>query len=327
MSDGDTAPATSAAPSIADQVQSAFAALRAETTGAPTETAEATTDVAPEASEATETEAATEASGTETETEPVKEKVRFKIGDEEVDEDTLLEWKRSGLRQDAFTRKTQEVAAQRKQVEQERAKERAETLQKWQALEDAVASVSPKEPDWAALRAQVRAGALAEEDYNRFAAKWQEDSQQRQAIAAERQKAEEAVQKDRTTAAEATAKANYDRVLELMPDWKDLGKRQSDFQDIIAYAAELGVDETVLAGLPPEGFKMARDAVAYHKLQQGASKPKVVKVDAATLKPGATSTAMPKTSGVETATRRLAQTHTDADGVAAFREFRKAGGY
>lgn len=317
MDTGDTAQATSE-PNIAEQVQSAFAALRAETDTAAPEAAEASPSPTEEAPESTDV--------AETETEPeVKEKVRFKIGDEEVDEDTLLEWKKSGLRQADYTKKRMEDSAKVTKIEQERITERAETLAKWKALEDAVASVSPKEPDWVALQAQVRAGAFPQDDYNRLAADWLVQSQQRQAIATERQKAEEAVQRDRAVESETTAKKNYERVLELLPEWKDVATRQKDFQEIVAYASEMGVDEKVLMGLPPEGFKMARDAAAYRKLQQGG-KPKVVKVDG-TLKPGSTVTSAPKSSDIDTAARRVAQTHSDADGVAAFRALRKAGLY
>lgn len=315
MDTGDTAPPTSIGMTP-DAIQAGFAAIRKAETETPVVAEEQAPETeAPEAPETTETP----------EVEPAKEKVRFKIGDEEVDEDTLIEWKKSGLRQADYTKKTQEVSAKAQKLEQERAAERADTLKKWQALEDAVASVTPKEPNWAALQAQVRDGALPQEDYNRFAADWLAQQQQREAIAEERRKAEEAVRADQSKEAEATAKRNYERVLDIIPEWRDADQRMKDFQDIVAYGQTMGVDEKILMGLPPEGFKMARDAAAYHKLQQNTGKPKVVKVDSATLKPGASVSSVPKTSEVESASRRLAQTHSDEDAVLAFRALRKAG--
>lgn len=315
MLDGDTAPTTS--EMTPDAIQAGFAALRqAETEPAAVETE----DAAPtETTEAPESEV-------ETEVEAPKEKVRFKIGDEEVDEDTLVEWKKNGLRQADYTKKTQEVSATRTKLEQERATERAETLKRWQALEDAVASQTPKEPNWASLRAQVQAGAISEGDYQRFAAEWVERTQERQAIAEERRKAEEAVRQDNAKQAEATAQRNYETVLTLIPEWKDVEARQKDWGEMTGYIKEIApdLDESALLGAHPALFKAVRDALQFHKLQQNTNKPKVVKVDSATLKPGAT-VEKPKTSEVESATRRLAQTHSDDDAVGAFRALRKAG--
>ena len=317
MLDGDTGNTTST--NVADQVVSAFAALR-----------EAGPEVeAEEAAEAVETETPGEPEVPETvpEAEPVKERILFKIGDEEVDEDTLIEARKSGLRQADYTKKTQELSAKAQKLEQERAAEREQTLKHWKALEDAYASVAaPKEPDWVALQAQVRAGQLAEEDYNRFAASWLQDKTQRDQIAAERQKAEEAVKADKQKAAEATAQANFEKVLDLLPEWKDEGKRQSEWKEMVGYVKSIApdLDESALLGAHPALFKAISDAHKYHKLQQNTGKPKVVKVDA-TLKPGSPS--QPKSSGSDTALRRVAQTHSDADGVAAFRELRKKGAY
>ena len=317
---GDTAEATSTALTP-EQAASAFAELRKQTeTEAPVAVAE---EAAPTTSEP-EVESEIDVPEVKTEA-PVK--VKFKIGDEELDEDEIIEARKSGLRQADYTKKTQEVSKKAQELEKERASERAETLAKWQALEDAVASVTPKAPDFVALQAQVRAGAISEADYNRIAADWVTTSQQMDAIKAERQKAEDAVKADKAKESEATAKRNFERVLELIPDWKDVSVRQKDFVEMTAYVQELGESEQVLANLPPSAFKMLKDAVAYHKLQQNTAKPKVVKVDGVTLKPGSPQSSVPKTSEVESTLRRVAQTHHDDDAVAGFRALRKAGLY
>lgn len=319
METSDTAQATAPEAPMTEQVQAAFAALRTNTEPpAPDEVVAAPTETT-EAPKTTEVEAEVEAP---------KEKVRFKIGDEEVDEDTLLEWKKSGLRQADYTKKTQEVASKAQKLEQERAAERAETLKRWQALEDAVASATPKEPDWVALQAQVKAGHLPQEDYNAFAAEWLVQSRQRQQIAEERQKAEEAVKADRQKAAEAQAKQNYEMLMGLIPEWKDVETRQKDWSGITDYIKEIApdLDESALLGAHPALFKALRDAQQYHTLQRNTNKPKVVKVDSATLKPGSIS-AVPKTSEVESSLRRVAQTHDDNDAVAGFRALRQAGLY
>lgn len=319
MLDGDTGNTTSTEGNVAADVMKTFAALR-EAGPEPeiTEAVEAAPD-APGEPEVTETEAEVEA--------PVKERIVFKIGDEEVDEDTLIEARKSGLRQADYTKKTQELSTKAQKLEQERAAEREQTLKHWQALEDAVASQLPKEPDWNALRTQVKAGAIAKEDYDRFVVDWTERKAEIDAIKAEKQKAEDLTRADRQKQAEATAKQNFDRVMELIPDWKDEGKRQKDWGGMTGYVKEIApdIEPDSLLGMHPALFKVLRDAHQYHLLQQSTTKPKVVKVDA-TLKPGS-SQSQPKPSGSDTALRRVAQTHSDADGVAAFRELRKQGAY
>lgn len=310
MSTGDTANPTSEA-GIAE-LATAFAALR---TPAETEPA------APVVVEETPVEPVAEVEDV------VPEKVRIRIGDEEVDEDTLLEWKKSGLRQADYTKKTQEVSAKATKLEQERAAERAETLQRWQALEDAVASQTPKEPDWVSLEAQVRAGTIAEADYNRFVADWHKADHQRKAIVAEKQKAEEAVQADRQKQSEAQAQQNYERVLELIPEWKEPTVRQKDFVEMRGYVQAIAPDlpESVLLSAHPALFKALRDASAYHKLQQSASKPQVVKVDSITLKPGSAPTTTPKVNAVESAARKLKASGKEEDLASFFKQARKVG--
>lgn len=316
MTDGDTGNTTSTVATNEAIVQG-FADLRKSGTE-PLPIAEVEQAVETQ-TEAPEVEA-------EPEVEPVREKVRFKIGDEEVDEDTLLDWKKNGLRQKDYTEKRMAEAARLREVETERAKEREQTLQKWQALEDAVASQIPKEPDWQTLRTQVQAGRLSEEDYQRFAASWLEQKSQLDQIKAEKQKAEELTKADRQKQQEATAKQNFERVMELLPDWKDEGKRQKDWNGMTGYVKEIApdIEPDSLLGMHPALFKVLRDAHQYHLLQQSTSKPKVVKVDG-TLKPGSTASAIPKTNELDTALRRVAQTNRDEDAVAAFRALRKAG--
>jgi len=325
MADTGTPTGTEApAPSQTEVVASLFGKLRLA------ESAPETPIVAPEAPEEPAAPedtpaAAEEPAAEETPSEATPQKMKFLIDNEEVDEDTLVGWKKDGLRQAAFTKKTTELAEQRKQMESERAKEREQTLAEWQKLQQAVDAVVPKEPDWTALRNQVQQGTLPEADYQRFAAQWLADKQQRDLIAAKTAEAEKAVQADRQKAAELQAEANAQRVFELLPDWKDEGKRKAHFGEMMGYIKSIAPDveaQDVMAQRP-EFFKVVADALAYHKLMAQTNAPPKVKL-VTPLKPGGQTTT-PKTNPVEAAKRRVAQTKTVKDAARLFGALREAG--
>lgn len=309
MLEGDTAPATADVP-IEQGVMKAFAALRAETEAPVTEDPAVATE-APES-------AAPEPAVAE---EPKAERARFKIGDEEVDEDTLLEWRNNGLRQKDYTQKRMADAAQAKKDREALALQQADYASKLKQAEAMLQALDPQEPDWVTLRTQVSA-----EEYLRLDGEWKSFQKLKAETTKRREEAEAALAPVNEAKAKAAAEANYARVMELIPDWTDEGKRTKDWAEMVAHVADLGASEQDLLGARPEFFKILRNSMLYEQLQQAKDKPKIVKVDGPTLKPGS-STEKPKTNALDSATRRVAQTNRDEDGVAAFRELRKAGLY
>ena len=323
MADTETSTGTAAPVNQQEVVANLFGALRlAETAPEPVTDAPVEEAQEPEVPE-TASEPTTEVAETPAET---AAKMKFLIDNEEVDEDTLVEWKKNGLRQKDYTQKTQALSETQKKLQAERAQEREQTLAHWQKLQQAVEALVPKEPDWSALQAQVRNGTLPQADYERFAAQWLSDKQQRDLIAAETAKAEAAVQADRQAQADALAKANADRVMELVPEFKDEGKRREVWGEMVAYAKtiEPTISEADLLGNHPAFFKVLHDAMAYHKLQAQAQTPPKVKL-VTPLKPGGANPA-PKTNPMKQALGRLQQSGKVDDGAALFRAYRELGG-
>ena len=326
MADTPEGTGTAAPVNQQDVVANLFGALRlAESAPEPVTDAEAPEA---EAQEPDITETASDTTTTAVAETPAETaaKMKFLIDNEEVDEDTLVEWKKNGLRQKDYTQKTQALSETQKKLQAERAQEREQTLAHWQKLQQAVEALVPKEPDWAALQAQVRSGTLPQADYERFAAQWLADKQQRDHIAAEAAKAAQAVQADRQAQAEALAKANADRVLELLPEWKDEGKRRESWGKMVEYVKTIAPDvsEQVLLGAHPALFKMLADARAYHDLQTQAQTPPKVKL-VTPLKPGGANPA-PKTNPMKQALGRLQNSGKVDDGAALFRAYRELGG-
>ena len=92
-------------------------AVEEATGGTPTDTiqVDTTTESTPEVNTQVETTAPETTNTVETNQDVPS---KFTIDGEEVDLDTIREWKRSGLRQSDYTRKTQELAKQRKEAQE-----------------------------------------------------------------------------------------------------------------------------------------------------------------------------------------------------------------
>lgn len=241
------------------------------------------------------------------------EKLRIVLDGEEVDEDIIRSWKaedaKAKLRQADYTKKTTEIAEQRKAFEQEQATTRSQYAQKLKALDDALQQATPQRPNFAEL-----VKTLPVDQYLQVKAAWEEHDARMAALAQERQQAEAAVLADQQAQAKAQAEAARDRLFTLLPDWKDESVRKQDWEAMKSYAEELGISEQEMLGARPELFKMAKDAVAYRKLQQQAKQaPATVKAapkGLVVVKPGTRSEPSdPKMKAVETAKRRLGQTH------------------
>lgn len=308
--DGDTATTTSTPEA---DVANLFAASRHP---APeSDTAEPTAEAVVEVPEVVESE--------EVETEATEEapaaKLKFKLDDEEFDEDTLREWKKSGLRQSDYTRKTTEHSEVVKSFESEKATFNETKAAQLKQLEDAIKAVTPQEPDWQKARQEMTA-----DQYLQLRADWDAHHQQMKVLRDERAKVEADVQAEQGKKASARAEQNVARVMELLPDWKDEGKRQAQFADIKRLVLDpLGVPEgEVLGAGRPELFRILHEAAEYRKLVQTKNLPPVKQAVASKVITPGTPNAKPKATAVETAARRLAQTGSEKDMAALFKSYR-----
>lgn len=251
-------------------------------------------------------------------TPPAKRKL--KVGEDELDEDEVV---KGYLRQSDYTKKTQALAEERKKLEQEELP-KVRTLieqyaQQLKVLETAVREQSPAEPDWVKLRGEVTADEFAA----RWA-EWQQHERQLTKLAEKRKEAETAVAAERERVAAERAKAGYERLLELIPDWKDKAKGTAERQQILEYVEPLGITKAQLAQVDmPELFVVLRDAAAYAQLKK-QGKTLVAQgskaADVPVLRPGGAKSAKPAPSQAQKAIQKAAKTGRVEDAAAAMRQ-------
>jgi chromosome segregation ATPase len=237
---------------------------------------------------------------------------RTKVNGEEV-EVTLDELLKGYSRTSDYTRKTQELAAQRKAVEEHIPAVRAERERlaaQLTQLEQALVEVTPAEPDWARLQ---------QESPEEFPAEWARWSQHKERMAAlrqQREQAQQAVLQDREQSDQELVKVEREKLLEAIPEWaKDPAKAKAEKAKMVAFAEELGYTKEQLAAIRDHrALLLVRDAMRYRELQKKlpeATK-RVDKVKAATPGPSGAGRKAPKTK-VTQAFERLEKTgSTDA---------------
>jgi hypothetical protein len=194
---------------------------------------------------------------------------------------------REAEREAGVNRKLQEAAEQRKQFEtaREQAVAQAQThVQQLQHLSQALHQQLLSE--FPEVQSPADLAKLASEDPARFM-QWQAKQivlqQANQAIAAQqRQQQELQQQKIRDWAAEQDK-----LIVQLVPEWKDKGKRDSELQAVKAYAVDQGMPaEHAEQPIAAWALNMARKAMLYDKAKKAAPQAKVVNLPKV-MKPGA----------------------------------------
>lgn len=260
----------------------------------------------------------TPATESETELPPLDltRKVKQVIDGKEV-EISLEEALKGYSRTADYTRKTQEVAAQRKAFEAEQTAVRAER-QKYAhllvQLEQSVQSGLGQEPDWAQLQQQLKPEEFAAE-YARWGIRQQELAR----ITAERQKAMAAVERDRQAQLDAHLDAEEAKLFEAIPEWKDAKVADAEKAQLAAYATNAfgWTADDLQSVTDHRNIVLLRKAMLYDAAQ--AKRPdvraKIEKVKAAT--PGPASSPKAPVSAVTKARQRLAKTGDVRDFAAA----------
>jgi len=278
----------------------------------PEQEAEAEDEQAPEEADDTaeSDESEEEADADDEEPEPEAKTYTVKVNGEEVEvtEDELL----AGYsRTSDYTRKTQEIAALRKQLEPELESVRAEREQYARLLtrlEEQVGG-NEQEPDWDALRRNDPYG-FAEQ----WAA-WQQKQQRRQAIQTEKQRLESIRQQEAAQQRAKILKQEDELLLSAVPEWKDQKVRQKETAELVQFARDLGFNDDELTNVTDHrAIVLMRDAAAYRRMM-AKTKGKVAAPKASskkTLKPGAPQ-APRKKSALDDAKKRLARTGSVED--------------
>ena len=243
----------------------------------------------------------------------------------EVDgeEITVEELKRGNLRQRDYTRKTQELAEARKQLEvnyEEIQRERAQYAQMLPALQERLQQPVEQEPDWDTLYdTDPTMAAKAERQWRK---QQEERAAQLQAVEAERQRMM-GLEQQRLGQMQAQYFEEQRQILpELIPEWRDNTVASKEAKDIRGFLLKEGFSEQDVNGLTNATLvKLARKAMLYDQGQTRATeakkKPKTQKTK--TLKAGSRSTQPRPKSEQKQALQRVRQTGRVQDAAAAIK--------
>lgn len=175
--------------------------------------------------------------------EPKPQKVRFKAGDEEV-EVTLDELSSSYMRQQDYTRKTQQLAEQRKAIESEAAavaQERNQYAQALNQLGNQLQQQMGREPDWDALRQSDPI------EYSLQYADWQRKTMQMQALQTEQARVAQLQAQEHQQRLAQHLERERQALDTLIPEWKDTTKAKAEKALILEQGKKLGFSDQELA--------------------------------------------------------------------------------
>ena len=265
--------------------------------------------------DAPDEETSEEQSGEEEETEEGEQPQTFtvKVDGKEVSV-TLDELQKGYSRTQDYTRKTQQIAEVRKQVEQETYAVRAEREQYAQLLGALQTQLQSSEP-------QVDLERLYQEDPIEWV-RQNEVMRQRQeklgAIQSEQQRLSQVAQYEQQRAMEAQLASQQEALLAALPDWKDPKKAKAEKALVIESAKAAGfTDEDLKSVYDHRLVLLLRKAAMYDQMvskRQGI-KP-VVNNGPRTAKPGAAGRVSTTTEGTR-AKQRLAKTGRIDDAASA----------
>lgn len=187
------------------------------------------------------------------------------------------------------TQRSQELAAERKELEAEVAtvrEDRQKYRERLEALEKALAEVSPQEPDWERLKQENPQQYLLVRD------EWNQLQAQRQALADEQQAEAQREYDEAVKAFEAQKGVEADKLIEAIPAWTDHDKARKELAAIKRAAIQhYGYTEEELRPLiDSRAILVLRDAVRHRRIRAKGKETvegKRKKKSGTPLKPGA----------------------------------------
>lgn len=229
----------------------------------------------------------------------------------EIDEEEI---KKGYSRTADYTRKTQQLAEERKKFEaEERAavrEERKYYAERLEMLEEALKVLGPQqEPDWNTLRT-----SLNSEEFTQAFSEWRTHQQRFEKARAERDAVREREEKDSTAQRQARLTREMEKLYEAIPDLRDAEKGKALRDDLTAYANSVGFSDDDLASVEDHRALVLLDkARRWDEYQK--NKPKVQeKVDRAmaNLKPQS-STPKPSARSTDALTAKFDSSRADKD--------------
>lgn len=177
---------------------------------------------------------------------PRTHKVKVDGMEVDVDEEEL---KKGYSRTSDYTRKTQELAAEKKRFEAEELSKYRSLIQEYEAkmaaVEEALTVLGPQqEPDWNTLRAQ-----MSPEDFTAAFAEYRTHQQRFEKVRAERQRVMEQRESETARERQARLKQEMEKLQDALPDLRDAEKGKALKDDLSAYARSVGFTDDDLASV------------------------------------------------------------------------------
>ena len=277
--------------------------------------------------ESAETQDETEESSEEVEGEeeegeeeaPRDEKFVVKVDGKEIEvpKDELI---RGYQREADYTRKTQKLAEERKLVESEFQQVRGEREQYAQILgqlQQKLQEFEPPEPDW---------NRLEVEDPTEYARQWtshQRRNQQKFAVQAEQDRLNQVRQAELQKHLQQVMATEVSRLKEKIPEWNSPEKAKAEGKALLEYGQNLGFSEQELSTITD-----SRALLALHKAwkydQMMSKRPEFqakIKKAPKMVTPGSSGSVSSKSSDINNAKKRLAQTGSVRDAASLFEKF------
>ena len=296
-------------------------------TGAEAQPEEGQSESESEEVESAETQDETEESSEEVEGEeeeaeeeaPRDEKFVVKVDGKEIEvpKEELI---RGYQREADYTRKTQKLAEERKLVESEFQQVRGEREQYAQVLgqlQQKLQEFEPQEPDW---------NRLEVEDPTEYARQWtshQRRQQQRYAVQAEQARLQQLYQAESQKQIQNVLAQETARLKEKIPEWSSPEKAKAEGKALLEYGQNLGFTEQELNGISD-----SRALLALHKAwkydQMMSKRPEFqakIKKAPKMVSSGSVGSVSSKSSDLNNAKKRLAQTGSVRDAASLFEKF------
>ena len=243
----------------------------------------------------------------------------------EVDgEEITIEELRSGhLRQKDYTRKTQELAENRKAMEaqyQEIERERAEYAQLLPAMAERIQQAAEQEPDWDTLYDTDPVMAAKAER------QWRKEQEGRvaqlQAVQAEQQRMQQIAAQKQQHMQQSYLEQQRHILPDIIPEWRDKKVAATEATQIRDFLLGEGFSEQDVSGMSNATLvKLARKAMLYDRGETRANevKAKPKKPRTKTLKSGSRASQPKRTSAAQEAQNRARKTGRVNDAAAAIK--------
>jgi hypothetical protein len=240
-------------------------------------------------------------------------KFTVKVDGEEV-EVTLDELQKGYSRTKDYTRKTMELAEQRKAAEAELQQIRAER-ERYAAMLEQLQAQAPQEqePDWETLYQRDPIEWVRQREL------WRDRKERQQQLESERQRLMYQRQQEQAQEMQRIAAENQQKLLEAVPEWADPEKGTQERQAVKKYLQEIGFSNDEVSQIyDHRAVLVARDAMRYRQMMAKKQSVQPTQTRTKTAKPGvATTVSEQSTKTKKRSLQRLQQTGRVADAAAA----------